>query len=159
MRHWIIAILVVLGLSACSMRPYQGPEMTLKPQVTTWQFNQPLSRGAWQSITTELSASLALLRVNPVVIEGAKSFSERAHAIQAWLIQQGTPKDHIKLVMNQNLGVRVSMVQYQVEAQSCDGPKVLYQFGENQHRDLCAVTLLRWQSMVYPQHMLKAGSH
>jgi hypothetical protein len=158
MKQWIIAILMI-GLSGCSVHPDQGPEMTLKPQTTQWQFNQPLSAQAWQSITGELSKSLALLRVYPVVIEGSKAFSARSKAIQSWLIRHGTQKSHIKLVTTSNRGVRVSMIQYHVKAQRCEGPQILYRLGENQHRDLCAVTLLRWQSMVYPQHMLKAGSH
>lgn len=157
MKQWIIAVLMI-GLSACSMRPEQGPEMTLKPQITQWQFNQPLSQKAWHSITGELSKSLVSLRVYPVMIEGSKDFSQRAKAIQSWLIRQGTPKSHIKLVATLKPGVRLLMMQYKMKAQRCEGPRVLYRLGENQHRDLCAVTLLRWQSMVYPQHMLKNGS-
>ncbi|MFM2483646.1 hypothetical protein [Celerinatantimonas yamalensis] len=158
MRQLVILILTATLLSACSssVKQSQGPEFSLKPTTQVWHFNQPLSQAAWTQIKQQLTPTLDNLRIYPIMISGSSHYQARVAALQHWLLRQGVQNSHIRISHQQSGGVTLQLVRYQVGGADCQPPRVLYKLGEMQHNDLCAVTMLRWQSMVYPEHMLGA---
>ncbi|MFM2480194.1 hypothetical protein [Celerinatantimonas sp. YJH-8] len=155
---YFLMILGVLMLSACGVHPSHGPVFDLKPMVKVWHFDQPESHQAWQSIQNTLTPSLAKFRVDSVTIQGNEQYQARVQALYQWLIKKGVPKNHIQLQSQSVTGVTVSIVSYQAVAERCQSPRILYKISDtHQHVDPCEVSVLRWESMVHPEHMIKAG--
>lgn len=162
MRSFIVLVLVfcgTIGLSACSLLPASnGPELTLVPRAQQWQFDQPLSRQAWRDIKETLTPLLPQLRVQQITLSASTEYQQRAQDIYHWLVKQGVARDHIKMTGQQRQGTTVKLVHYQVQGERCRSPQIWSRMGDGAgHAGPCEVTMLRWKSMTYPEHMIDAG--